>query len=179
MTDDKSYEEILKEIQNIPQDYGRVFIYAPEGGPGYPLNSAGDIDFLSIDKDIFRFGGESHFYLDVRSGPHLLTATNVLVKGFASHKKQYGRNRLEINLTDQQVIYLQLVNQGRSKSINDRDFGFHVVEKNVAEKELNNLTFWNNREKTMETGLKIRKGRPEGCQGHRFAQVLSSLPAPP
>ena len=150
MTEEKSYQEFVKEIPNIPQGYGRVFIYSPKGGPTYPLNSMGDIDFFSIDKTIYRFGGESYFYLDIKSGAHLLTVTNVVVRGFASNKKQYGKNNLEINIDNQQLIYLRFVNQSKSKSIDERAYSVNVIEKNVAETEIANLAFWNNDETTMK-----------------------------
>lgn len=150
MTEDKEYKVFIKELPNIQQNYARVIIYSPKGGPSYPLNSMGDIDFFSIDKNIYRFGGESYFYLDIESGLHLLTVTNVVVRKFASNKKQAGENKLEINLNNQQVIYLRLVNHSTSKSINDRIYSIEEVEKNRAEKEITGLTFWNNHETTMK-----------------------------
>lgn len=150
MTEEKPYEELVKEIPNIQEGYGRVFIYSPKGGPSYPLNSMGDIDFFSIDKTIYRFGGESYFYLDIETGAHLLTVTNVLVRGFASNKKQYGKNSLEININNGQVIYLRFINQSKSKSIDDRAYSVSIIERNIAEKELVNLTLWNNHKTTMK-----------------------------
>jgi len=95
MTEEKDYKVLIKEIPDIQQGYARIFIYSPKGGPSYPLNSMGDIDFFSLDKNIYRFGGKSYFYLDIKSGSHLLTVTNVVVRGFASNKKQAGENQLE------------------------------------------------------------------------------------
>lgn len=150
MTEDKPYGEFVKEIPNIPQGYGRVFIYSPKGGPSYPLNSMGDIDFFSIDKKIYRFGGASYFYLDIKSGLHTLTVTNVLVRGFASNKKQYGKNRIDINVNNQQTSYLRFVNQSKSKSMDDRAYSITPIEKNIAEIEMGSLSFWSNYETTME-----------------------------
>ncbi len=150
MTEEKEYRVLIKEIPDIQQGYARVFIYSPKGGPSYPLNSMGDIDFFSLDKNIYRFGGESYFYLDIESGPHLLTVTNVLVRGFASNEKQAGENKLEINLNKQQVIYLRLVNHSKSKSIDDRIYSIEDVEINRAEAEIAGLSFWNNYETTMK-----------------------------
>ena len=150
MTEEKEYKVLIKEISDIQQSYGRVFIYSPKGGPSYPLNSMGDIDFFSIDKSIYRFGGESYFYLDIESGSHLLTITNVVVRGFASNKKQAGENKLKINLNNQQVIYLRLVNHSKSKQIDDRIYSIEEVEINKAEKEIASLSFWNNHETTMK-----------------------------
>ena len=149
MTEEKSYENLLEEIPSISQGYGRVFIYSPKGGPSYPLNSMGDIDFFSIDKIIYRFGGESYFYIDIESGQHLLTVTNVLERGLVSNKKQYGENKLDINIDSQQVIYLRFVNQSKSKSIHDRSYSVSIVDRNMAEVEIVNLALWDNFETTM------------------------------
>lgn len=148
MTEEKEYKELIKEIPDIQQGYGRIFIYSPKGGPEYPLNSMGDIDFFSIDQNIYRFGGESYFYLDIKMGPRLITSTNVVVRGFASNKKQYGKNRLQINVDNKKSIYLRFVNHG-SKSITGRDYDVSVIDKNKAELEIENLSFWNNHETTM------------------------------
>lgn len=150
MTEEKEYKVLITEIPDMKQGYARVFIYSPKGGPSYPLNSMGDIDFFSLDKNIYRFGGESYFYLDIKSGLHLLTVTNVLVRGFASNKKQAGENKLEINLNNQQVVYLRLVNHSKSKSIDDRVYSIEEVEINRAEAEISGLYFWNNHETTMK-----------------------------
>lgn len=149
MTEEKSYKDLVKDIPNIPQGYGRVFIYSPKGGPSYPLNSMGDIDFFSIDKTIYRFGGESYFYLDIESGQHSLTVTNVLERGLVSNKAQYGENKLDINIDSQQIIYLRFVNQSKSKSIHDRSYSVNIIDKNIAEVEIDNLALWNNFETTM------------------------------
>jgi len=150
MTEDKPYGEYVKNIPDIPKGYGRVFIYSPKGGPSYPLNSMGDIDFFSIDKKIYRFGGASYFYLDIKSGLHVVTVTNVLVRGFASNKKQYGRNKIEINVNNQQTSYLRFVNLSKSKSIDERAYSINFIEKNTAEREMAGLAFWNNYKTAME-----------------------------
>ena len=150
MTEEKHYKVLINEIPDVQQGYARIFIFSPKGGPSYPLNSMGDIDFFSIDKTIYRFGGESYFYLDIKSGSHLFTVTNVVVRGLASNKKQAGENKLEINLNNQQVIYLRLVNHSQSKSIDKRIYRIEEVEINSAEAEMAGLSFWNNDETTMK-----------------------------
>ena len=77
MTDNTTYQETLQNTPSVASGMGRVFIYIPKGGPGI-MNTTGLIDFISIDKIIYRFGGESYFYLDIKSGPHKVTATDVL-----------------------------------------------------------------------------------------------------
>lgn len=149
MTDDKDYQELVKEIPGIQASHGRVFFYSPKGGPSYPLNSMGDMDFFSIDNTIYRFGGTSYFYLDIKAGPHLMTTTNLVVRGFASNKKQAGENKLEINIKNNETIYLRLVNHSKSKSINDRAYDISVVDKGKAEMEMEGLSLWNNHETTM------------------------------
>ena len=91
MTEDKKYSAFIKQAPVIAKGYGRIIIYSPKGGPSYPLNSMGDIDFFTIDSKVYRFGGASYFYLDIQSGQHQLTVNNVLVRGLVSNKKQYGK----------------------------------------------------------------------------------------
>jgi hypothetical protein len=150
MTEEKKYKNLIMEISKVPQGYGRILIYSPKGGPDFLLNTMGDIDFFSIDKKIYRFGGETYFYLDVEVGSHLVTVTDVLVRGFASNKKQQGKRKLKINLANGQTIFLRFVNRSVSKSIKDRNYDVNVIEKNQAERELDNLDYWNNHETTMK-----------------------------
>lgn len=150
MTEDKKYKNLIMEISNIPQGHGRIFIYSPKGGPDLSLNTMGDIDFFSLDKKIYRFGGEAYFYLDVKAGSHLITVTDVLVRGFAHNKKQQGKKKLNIILRNGQTSFLRFVNRSVSKSIKNRNYDVNVIEKNRAERELEGLDYWNNYETTMK-----------------------------
>lgn len=148
MTEKKEYKELIKDIPDIPQGYGRIFIYSPKGDPSFQLNRMSNIDFFSIDKIIYRFAIETYFYLDIEIGSHLITATNVVVIGFyrGNVKKQSGQTELEINLENKQVIYLRFANRSESKFVKDRIYDINVVDKNRAEIEIANLTFLNHHE---------------------------------
>ncbi|MGB1263921.1 MAG: hypothetical protein ACPG52_13515 [Cognaticolwellia sp.] len=149
MTEDKEYKEFIKQAPVIAKGYGRIIIYSPKGGPSYPLNSMGDIEFFTIDRKVYRFGGASYFYLDIKSGQHQLTVNNVLIRGFASNKKQYGKYKLELNVPEQDTIYLRFVNQSKSKAIDERAYSVDIVDKESAGSEMANLRYWNNFNTTM------------------------------
>ena len=142
MTDKITYQETLNSISGVETGKGRVFIYIPKGGPDI-ISTMGVMDFISIDKDIYRFGGESYFYLDIDSGPHNLTVTEVVKVGF-KNKKQYGKNRLEITALEGDVIYLRIM------AYKARAYKLEVVPKTVAESEMINLPLWTNSPTTMK-----------------------------
>lgn len=107
------------------------------------MSTLGVIDFISIDKDIFRFGGESYFYLYVEAGIHHVTTTEVVIAGFKT-KKQYGKNSAEITVPEGEVIYMKIVAQKA------RVYKLETVSKSKAESEMTNLPFWTNSMTTMK-----------------------------
>lgn len=141
MTDKITYQETLDEIPDIDTGKGRAFIYFSQGGPGV-VSTIGIIDFISIDKDIFRFGGESYFYLDVEAGLRLVTITEV-VKAGLKNKKQYGKHQIKIAVPEKDTIYLRIAAQ------ESRAYEMEVVSKSTAETEMKNLSLWTNSSTTM------------------------------
>lgn len=144
MTDKTTYQETLVNIPDIGAGKGRIFIYILEGGPNEIMNTVGIFDFISIDKDIFRFGGESYFYLDVKAGPHHVTTTDVVKAGFANNKKQYGKNSAEISIPEGKVVYMRIVPQKA------RVYKLEIVSKSKAEPEMGSLLLWTNSMTTMK-----------------------------
>jgi len=142
MTDKTTYQETLTSMPNIGAGEGRLFIYVPKGGPDV-MSTLGVIDFISIDKDIFRFGGESYFYLDVEAGSHHVTTTEVVKAGF-KNKKQYGKNSAEISVPEGKVIYMRIVAQKA------RVYKLEVASKSKAESEMDGLPLWTNSITTMK-----------------------------
>ncbi len=142
MTDEVTYQETLGNISGIEAGNGRVFIYVPKGGPDI-MNTMGVIDFLSIDKDIYRFGGESFFYLDIEAGSHNATVTEVVKTGFKL-KEQYGQNKIEISAAEGDVMYLRIIAQKA------RVYRLEVVPKALAESEMADLPLWTNSATTMK-----------------------------
>lgn len=141
MTDKTTYQETLASIPGLNTGEGRVFIYIPKGGPDI-MSTLGVIDFISIDKDIFRFGGESYFYLDIEAGFHRVTTTEVVKAGF-KNKKQYGKNSTEITVPEGEVIYLRIVAQ-KAKA-----YKLELTSKSKAESEMGSLPLWTNSMTTM------------------------------
>ena len=142
MTDKETYQETLDNISGIDAGKGRVFIYVPKGGPNI-MSTMGVMDFLSIDKDIYRFGGESYFYLDIETGSHNATVTEVVKTGF-KNKKQYGKNQIKISTPEGGVAYLKIIAQKA------RVYKLEVVPKALAESEMANLPLWTNSATTMK-----------------------------
>ncbi len=142
MTDKITYQKTLTSIPDIDTGKGRIFIYIPKGGPNI-ISTLGVIDFISIDKDIFRFGGESYFYLDVEAGSHHVTTTEVVKAGF-KNKKQYGKNSTEISVPEGEVIYMRIVAQKA------RVYKLEIVSKSKAELEMGSLPLWTNSMTTMK-----------------------------
>jgi hypothetical protein len=142
MTDKTTYQETLVNIPDIGTGQGRVFIYIPKSGPDI-MNTLGVIDFISIDKDIFRFGGESYFYLDIEAGSHHVTTTEVVKAGFANNKKQYGKNSTKITVPEGEVIYLRIIAQKA------REYQLELMSKSIAESEMGSLPLWTNSMTTM------------------------------
>ncbi|MEH6473140.1 MAG: hypothetical protein V7752_18035 [Halopseudomonas sp.] len=142
MTDKTTYQETLHNISDVKAGKGRVFIYVPKGGPDI-ISTLGVIDFISIDNEVYRFGGESYFYLDIKSGPHHVTVTEV-VKAGLKNKKQYGKNNLDISTPGGEVLYLRIM------AYKSRAYNLEVVPKKLAESEMNNLPLWTNSSTTME-----------------------------
>ena len=143
MTDKTTYQETLASMPSIHTGEGRVFIYIPKGGPDI-MSTLGVIDFISIDKDIFRFGGESYFYLDVDAGSHHVTTTDVVKAGFANNKKQHGKNSTEITIPEGKVVYMRIVPQKA------RVYKLEIVSKSKAESEMGSLLLWTNSITTMK-----------------------------
>jgi len=141
MTDKTTYQETLASIPDINAGEGRVFIYIPKGGPDI-MSTLGVIDFISIDNDIFRFGGESYFYLDVEAGSHHVTTTEVVKAGF-KNKKQYGKNSTEISVPEREVVYMRIVAQKA------RVYKLEIASKSKAESEMEGLPLWTNSMTTM------------------------------
>lgn len=142
MTDKITYKETLDSLSNVEAGKSRVFIYTPKGGPDI-ISTMGVIDFISIGKDIYRFGGESYFYLDTESGPHTVTVTEVVKVGF-KNKKQYGKNKLEIIAPERDVIYLRIM------AYKAKAYKLEIVPKTLAELEMINLPLWTNSPTTMK-----------------------------
>lgn len=136
MTEKTTYRELLATIPIIESGKGRVFIYAPKGGPDI-MSTLGVIDFISIDRDIFRFGGESYFYLDIETGSHKVTTTSVVKAGF-KNKKRYGENTKSINVREREAIYLRIVAQKA------RVYELELASKSKAEEEMSTLPLWKN-----------------------------------
>ncbi|MDX2368836.1 MAG: hypothetical protein QNK36_10590 [Colwellia sp.] len=142
MTDETTYQETLASIPSLNTGEGRVFIYIPKGGPDI-MSTLGVIDFISIDKYIFRFGGESYFYLDIEAGSHHVTTTDVVKPGFTNNKRQYGKNSTEITVPEGEVIYLRIVAQKA------RAYKLELMPKSKAESEMGSLPLWTNSKTTM------------------------------
>lgn len=142
MTDKTTYQETLVNIPGIDVGKGRIFIYSPKGGPDL-LSTLGVIDFISIDKDLFRFGGESYFYLDVGAGSHHVTTTEVVIAGF-KNKKQYGKNSTEIFVPEGEVVYMRIAAQKA------RVYKLKIVPMSKAESEMGSLPLWTNSMTTMK-----------------------------
>lgn len=142
MTDKTTYQETLINMPNINAGEGRIFIYSPKGGPDI-MSTLGVIDFISIGKDIFRFGGESYFYLDIKAGSHHVTTTEVVKPGF-KNKKQYGKNSTEISVPEGEVVYMRIVTQMA------RVYKLEIVSKSKAEPEMAGLPLWTNSMTTMK-----------------------------
>ncbi len=142
MTDKTTYQEMLDNVPDIKSGNGRAFIYIPKSGPDI-IDTLGIIDFISIDKNIYRFGGESYFYLDIEAGSHQATINEVVKPGFASNKKQYGKNKIEITVPESRVIYMKISPQ------KTRVYTLEVVSKSKAEKEMQHLPLWTNSATTM------------------------------
>ncbi len=142
MTDKETYQETVVSISGIDAGKGRVFIYAPKGGPNI-VDTMGVMDFLSIDKDIYRFGGESFFYLDIETGSHNATITEV-VKAGIKNKKQYGQHQIEISIPESGVTYLKIIAQ------KSRVYKLEMVPKALAESEMTDLPLWTNSATTMK-----------------------------
>lgn len=142
MTDKTTYQETLVGIPGIGTGKGRLFIYIPKGGPDI-MSTLGVIDFISIDKDIFRFGGESYFYLDVKAGTHHVTTTGVVKTGF-KNKKQYGKSSAEISVPEGDVVYMRIVAQ------KTRVYKLEIVSMSKAESEMGSLPLWTNSMTTMK-----------------------------
>jgi len=143
MTDKTTYQETLVSIPDIETGKGRIFIYTLKGGPDI-MSTLGVIDFISIDKDIFRFGGESYFYLDIEAGSHQATITEVVKKGFASNAKQYGINKTDISVPEGGVAYMRIVAQKPSV------YRLEMAPKSKAESEMGGLLLWTNSITTMK-----------------------------
>ncbi|MBV1932681.1 MAG: hypothetical protein KUG71_13305 [Porticoccaceae bacterium] len=142
MTDKVTYQETLDKLPEIDTGKGRAFIYFPKGGSDI-ANTIGVIDFISIDKDIYRFGGESYFYLDVASGPHHFTITEV-VKAGLKNKKQFGKSKTDISVPEKDTIYLKIAAQ------NARTYKLEAVSRSIAETEMKDLPLWTNSSTTMK-----------------------------
>ena len=142
MTGNTTYQETLANLSGIETGKGRVYIYIPKRGPNI-MSTMGVIDFISIDKNIYRFGGESYFYLDIEAGPHNATITEV-VKAGLKNKKQYGKNKIEITIPESDVVYLKIIAQ-KSKI-----YKLEVVPKALAESEMADLPLWTNNATTMK-----------------------------
>lgn len=141
MTDQTSYQDTLASIPNIGTGKGRVFFYIPKGGPD-AMSTLGVIDFISVDKHIFRFGGESYFYLDIDAGIRHVTTTDVVIAGL-KNKKQYGKNAIEIAVSEGEVNYLRIAAQ------KPRAYKLELVPKLTAESEMAGLPLWTNSMTTM------------------------------
>lgn len=137
MTDKTTYQQMSGSVPDIKSGYGRAFIYVPKSGPDI-MDTLGIIDFISIDKSIYRFGGESYFYLDIEAGSHQATITEVVKPRFGSNKKQYGKNKIEITVPESRVIYMKITGK------KTRAYTLEVVSKSIAEKEMQNLPLWTN-----------------------------------
>jgi hypothetical protein len=142
MTDKVTYQETLDKLPDIDTGKGRAFVYFPKGGPDI-VSTIGVIDFISIDKDIYRFGGESYFYLDVASGPRHFTITEV-VKAGLKNKKQFGKNKIDIVVPEKDTIYLRIAAQKA------RAYKLETVTKSIAETEMNDLPLWTNSSTAMK-----------------------------
>ena len=142
MTDEVTYQKTLNSIPGVESGKGRAFVYIPKGGPDV-MSTMGVIDFFSIDDTIFRFGGESYFYIDIDAGSHHVTVTEV-VKAGLRNTKQYGKNKIEIFAPEGDVIYLRITPQKA------RVYTVEVVSKSIAEREMENLSLWTNSATTMK-----------------------------
>ena len=142
MTDNATYQETLDKLPKIDAGKGRAFVYIPKGGPDI-VSTIGVIDFISVDKDIYRFGGESYFYLDVASGPRHFTITDV-VKAGLKNKKQFGKNTIDVVMPEKETIYLRIVAQEA------RTYKFDLVAQSIAETEMKGLPLWTNSSTTMK-----------------------------
>ena len=142
MTDDISYQQTMATSPSIAPGYGRIFVYSPIGGPNI-ASILGVIDFLSIDKDIVRFGGESYFYMDVPAGTHDLTTT-AIVTGIRKNNIQPGQNNIEVTVPEAQVVYVRI---GSEKAM---VYSLETVLKSEAEEEMIDLPLWTNTMTTMK-----------------------------
>jgi len=143
MTDKATYQETLVSIPDIDTGKGRIFIYTQKGGPNI-MSTLGVIDFISIDKNIFRFGGESYFYFDIGAGSHQATITDVVKKGFASNKKQYGKNKIDLSVPEGGVVYMRILAQESGV------YKLEMAPKSIAEPEMAGLQLWTNSITTMK-----------------------------
>lgn len=143
MTDKTTYQEILGSIPDIKSGHGRVFIYVQKSGPDI-IDTLGVIDFISLDKNIYRFGGESYFYLDIEAGSYQATITEVVKAGFASNIKQFGKDKIEISVPESSVIYMRITAK------KTKVYTLKVVSKSIAENEMQNLPLWTNSATTMK-----------------------------
>jgi len=141
MTDNISYQQTMATSPAIAPGHGRIVVYSPIGGPNI-VSTLGVIDFISIDNDIVRFGGQSYFYLDVPAGTHNLTTT-AIVTGIRKNNIQPGKNRIELRVSEAQVVYVRI---GSERAM---VYSLETVLKSEAEAEMVDLPLWTNTITTM------------------------------
>ncbi|MGB5847407.1 MAG: hypothetical protein WBH40_02905, partial [Ignavibacteriaceae bacterium] len=88
--DDGTYSEISKTLPAIPEGKGRVFLYMLEGGASL-ANTYGVAPKLTIDNYAYRILGDTFFYIDLKIGKHLVTASKIN-EGDYDKKYSLGEN---------------------------------------------------------------------------------------
>lgn len=130
----------VRESLSIPEEgYGRIFIYMTMGGSN-AWNTAGVIDYCTVDEKAYEFIGKSFFYADIPAGNHKITATDI--GNFWNGKPSYyGKEQLDVELGDQEEVYVKI---DMSSALTTRWTKLipMQMDKATAEQEMLNLLYY-------------------------------------